>query len=78
MDAITRPWLSFRGSDIQHVIHDHLTKQINDAKTRLETADLDAVVGLQKEVEASRRLLSFIHQHDTEDITRVYARGNQN
>jgi hypothetical protein len=75
-DAITRPWLSFRGSEIQKTIHEHLTAEINTARTKLENAQISEVVGLQKEIEASRRLLSFIHQHDTEDIQRVYARGN--
>jgi len=70
-----RCWLSFRGSDMQRVLHDHLTRELETARTELETADSPSVPTLQATAKVVRRLLEFIHQHDTPQVEKTYGRN---
>jgi hypothetical protein len=59
---------------MQRLLHDELCRAIELDHTQLETASLDEVVALQASVKVRRALLAFIHQHDTQEITKGYAR----
>lgn len=67
-----RAWLAFRGSDLQRVMHDHWSSELESIRTQLETATEKEIPTLQGSAAVVRRVLAFIHAHDTPQITETY------
>ena len=71
-DEETRAWQEFGGSYPQQVLHNLLLEQIEEHRTRLESAPADEVAGIQTALREARRFLGIIHEHDTQAIQRIY------
>lgn len=72
MSPEVRPWLAFRGTEVQRVIHNLHIDQIERCRNSLETAEPDKVLALQGEIRGLRAALAIVHTHDTPEITKTY------
>jgi hypothetical protein len=67
-----KAWLLFPGSPVQIILHNDLSKRLEQSRTALETVGQGGLAKLQGEIHGYRNLLAFIHSKDGKEIKEIY------